>query len=115
MKEIKGIIDLSLLAGAFWALLIVVSSKPSDFARGGPHGWWAVKALADKYELEMPTRLFGSSRCSIASRIYFEAAKKDKNINGFDDLMADPSFGRVRVYAYRNCLGHKDWPLPFFG
>ena len=108
MKEIKGIIDLSLLAGAFWVLLIVVTS-------GDPPGWWAVKALADKYELKMQSRLFGSSRCSIAARIYDEAQKKDKDINNFDDLMCDPSYGRVRSYAYRNCLGHKDWPLPFFG
>ena len=73
----------------------------------------SVKELADKYELKMPARsIFGPSACSTASKIYHAAAAKDENINNFEELIANPLFAKVYVYAYWNCRmhGHKDWP-----
>ena len=67
----------------------------------------SVKALADKYELKMP--LF-TSRCSAARKIYYKAVAK----NSYEEIKADPLFGRVIVYAYWNCYGHKDWPPASF-
>ena len=73
----------------------------------------SVKALADEYNLKMPARsIFGPSACSTASKIYHAAAAKDENINNFEELIANPLFAKVYVYAYWNCRmhGHKDWP-----
>ena len=67
----------------------------------------SVKELADKYELMMP--LF-NSRCSSARKIYYKAVAK----NSYEEIKADPLFGRVIVYAYWNCYGHKDWPPASF-
>ena len=82
--------------------------------QGGRRSFESVKELADKYKLKVP--LF-TSECSAASKIYYKAAAKaakDNEINGHEEFMADPLFGGVRVYAYWNCYGHKDWPPALF-
>ncbi len=93
-----------LLLGAIPLLILVGAlAKQRDFYGDGYPGWEAVEELVDKYELKMP--LF-TSRCSVARKIYYKAAAK----NSYEEIKADPLFGRVIVYAYWNCYGHKDWP-----
>ena len=85
-------------------LLLLFSFGGVSYGRGS---FESVKELADKYELMMP--LF-NSRCSAARKIYYKAAAK----NSYEEIKADPLFGRVIVYAYWNCYGHKDWPPASF-
>ena len=85
-------------------LLLLFSFGGVSYGRGS---FESVKELADKYELKMP--LF-TSRCSAARKIYYKAAAK----NSYEEIKADPLFGRVIVYAYWNCYGHKDWPPASF-
>tara|TARA_B100000945_G_C20071073_1_gene452503 strand:+ start:80 stop:364 length:285 start_codon:yes stop_codon:yes gene_type:complete len=88
----------------FVPLLFLFSFGGISYGRGS---FESVKELADKYELKMP--LF-TSRCSAARKIYYKAAAK----NSYEEIKADPLFGRVRVYAYWNCYGHRDWPPAAF-
>ena len=85
-------------------IVLLFSLAEVSYGRGS---FESVKELADKYELKMP--LF-TSRCSAARKIYYKAAAK----NSYEEIKADPLFGRVRVYAYWNCYGHKDWPPALF-
>ena len=85
-------------------VLLLFSLAEVSYGRGS---FESVKELADKYELKMP--LF-NSRCSAARKIYYKAAAK----NTYEEIKADPLFGRVIVYAYWNCYGHKDWPPASF-
>tara|TARA_B100000700_G_scaffold203064_1_gene223295 strand:+ start:214 stop:555 length:342 start_codon:yes stop_codon:yes gene_type:complete len=112
----KGLL---LLIGAIpLAILVVALAKQRDFSGDGYPGWEAVEELADKYDLTIGTQnAFGPSHCSTAFRIYSDASSKDKNINSYEELKADPLFGRVRAWAYHACRvqKHKDWPGPLFG
>ena len=105
---------LLLLLGAIPLVILVVALiRPKEFYGGGIYGWEAIEELADKYDLTIGTQnAFGPSHCSTAFRIYSDASIKDKNINSYKELKADPLFGRVRAWAYHACRvqKHKDWP-----